>query len=111
MDSILSSTKLLAGMGEEYTVFDPQIIMYINSVFLVLKQLGVGPSKGFIITGEDELWEDFLPNDEILREFVKAYMGDKVRLKFDPPSSAAHLEALKQNINEFEWRVCNDVTT
>lgn len=109
MDSILSSTKKLAGMGEEYDPYDNDIIMYINSVFLVLKQLGVGPSTGFFITDGDSLWEDFIPDNEFLRETVKVYMGNKVRLQFDPPTSAAHIEALKEIIKEFEWRLCEEV--
>ena len=111
MEGILSSTKQLAGMTEDYDVYDNQIIMYINSVFLVLKQLGIGPATGFYITNNTGDWDDFLPDNEFLRETVKAYMGDKVRLKFDPPTSSAHLEALKQNIAEIEWRLCAEGET
>lgn len=115
MKGILSSTKQLAGMTDEYTAYDKQIIMYINSVFLVLKQLGIGPPTGFYITDDSYEWKDFIPGEEpeveFLRETVKAYMGDKVRLKFDPPSSSAHLEALKQNIAEMEWRLCAEGDT
>lgn len=106
MNSILVSTKKLALMPEDYTAFDDQIIMYINSVFLVLKQLGVGPVEGFVITKEgNETWEQFITDDKVLREATKAYVGSKVRLKFDPPTSAAVLEALKSDINEYEWRL------
>lgn len=109
MDSILSSTKQLAGLGPDYEPFDPQIIMYINSVFLVLKQLGVGPEEGFFITDDSSTWDEFIPENEFLCEAVKAYMGDKVRLRFDPPTSTALLEALKQNVAECEWRLCADM--
>lgn len=105
MESILTTTKTLAGLGEEYDAFDPHIIMYINSVFLVLKQLGVGPSEGFIISDEYASWEDFIPDNIILRESVKAYMGNKVKLQFDPPTSSALLEALNRAVNEAEWRL------
>lgn len=104
MDSILTSTKKLAGLAEEYDHFDPDIIMYINFVFLTLKQIGVGPSSGFVITDESATWEDYIPNNEILREATKAYMGAKVRLQFDPPSGS-YLEALKHSIDEYEWRL------
>ena len=43
MDSILTSIKKLLGIAEEYEHFDPDIVMYINSAFSVLTQLGVGP--------------------------------------------------------------------
>ena len=105
MDSILTTTKELSGVMAEYDNFDTDLIMYINSVFLVLKQLGVGPKEGFIITGADETWSQFIPDSRILRESTKAYMGAKVRLQFDPPTSSALLDALKRNVDEFEWRL------
>lgn len=106
MESILTSTKKLAGVMKEYEHFDDDFIMYVNSVFLVLKQLGVGPSEGFVVTDANDTWHDFMPNDSdrILRESVKSYMGAKVRLKFDPPSNASHLKALQDTVDEFEWR-------
>ena len=107
MESILTSTKKLSGVLKEYEHFDDDIIMYINSVFMVLKQCGVGPSEGFIITDESATWRDFIPNDNdmALRESVKTYMGAKVRLQFDPPTNGSHLEALQRTIDEFEWRL------
>lgn len=109
MESILTSTKKLAGLTEEYDHFDPDIIMYINSVFLVLKQLGVGPSEGFFIQTAEELWEDFIIDNAVIREAVKAYMGQKVRLKFDPPTNSTLLQALKDSIAESEHRLRDEV--
>lgn len=105
MNSILTSTKKLAGITEEYTHFDDDIIMYINSVFLTLKQLGVGPAAGFVITDASATWENFIPDNMIMRETTKAYMGAKVRLQFDPPTSSVLLESLRRVIDEFEWRL------
>lgn len=105
MESILTSSKTLAGLTEEYDHFDPSIIMYINSVFLVLKQLGVGPSKGFVVENEYDLWEDFISDNVALREAVKAYMGSKVRMKFDPPTNSTLLKALADDIAESESRL------
>lgn len=104
MDSILTSTKKLSGVSESCPHFNDQIVAYINSVFFVLKQVGVGPEEGFVITDESAIWDDFLPNDIVLREATKSYMAAKVRLQFDPPTSSAHLEALKSTIAEYEWR-------
>jgi hypothetical protein len=105
MESILTSTKKLAGLTKEYDYFDPDIIMYINNVFLSLKQLGVGPSEGFIITDENDTWIDFIPDNNILREATRAYMGSKVRLQFDPPTNSTLLKALQDNIKEYEFRL------
>lgn len=104
MDSILTSTKKLSGVSESCPHFDDQIVAYINSIFLVLKQLGVGPTEGFVITDESMIWSDFLPDNIVLREATKSYMAAKVRLQFDPPTSSSHLEALKSTIAEYEWR-------
>lgn len=105
MESILSTTKKLAQLSDEYDVYDPDIIMYINSVFLTLKQMGVGPAAGFVIGDENSTWNEFIPDNVSLREAVKSYMGAKVRLKFDPPASSILLEALKNTISEDEWRL------
>lgn len=105
MNSILTTTKELAGLTAEYDSYDKDIVMYINSVFLILKQLGVGPVEGFVITGATETWEEFLPDNKVLREATKAYMGTKVRLKFDPPTSSALLDALNRDVAESEWRL------
>ena len=104
MDSILSSIKKLLGIADEYTVFDSDIIMHINSVFFVLNQLGVGPPDGFSIQDKTAVWDDFIPCGANL-EAVKSYVYLKVRLLFDPPQSSALTEAIDRQISEFEWRL------
>lgn len=104
MDSILTSVKKLLGISAEYEPFDAEIVTHINSVFSTLNQLGVGPPEGFMIMDEDATWSDFLPAGQQL-ECVKTYMYQKVRLIFDPPASAATLQALERQIAEWEWRL------
>lgn len=104
MESILTSIKKLLGIAEEDTNFDQDIIMHINSVFMILTQLGVGPSKGFSIKDYDAVWSDFIPEDFSL-EAVKSYVYMKVRLMFDPPLSSAVSDAINRNISELEWRL------
>ena len=105
MDSILTSIKKLLGITEEYKQFDPDIIIHINSVFLTLKQLGVGPEEAFAITGEYETWDQFLPEGSPNFEAVKSYMYIKVKLQFDPPTSSAVMEAMNRMASEYEWRL------
>lgn len=110
MDYILRSTKKLSGLGFYDDSFDDELIPYINSVFLVLKQLGVGPSEGFVVSAGTgglsyDKWTDFIPDDAVLRESVKSYMSAKVKLQFDPPTSSVVADALYRTINEFEWRL------
>ena len=105
MGSILNSVKKMLGIPDEYTAFDEQIIIHINSVFAILSQLGVGSGK-FIITGPEETWENYLAtDDDVDIENVKSYVYLKVKMIFDPPSSSTAAEAFKSLISEFEWRL------
>ena len=103
-DSILTSIKKLLGMTEDYTSFDTDIIIHINTALMVLNQLGVGPSEGFRITDANDAWDDYIEEDDDL-EAVKTYIYLKVKLVFDPPTNGAVMEALKQSIAEYEWRL------
>lgn len=104
MESILTSIKKMLGVAEEYEHFDPDIIMHINSVFMILTQLGVGPSEGFTIEDKISTWNDFLPDNTNL-EAVKSFMHLKVKLLFDPPQSSIVMESMNRMASEFEWRL------
>lgn len=104
MESILTSIKKLLGITEEYDQFDPDIIMHINSVFMILTQLGVGPAEGFSIEDDTAVWADFIQDVKKL-ESVKTYIYLKVKLAFDPPLSSAVIESMNRLINELEWRL------
>lgn len=103
MESILTSIKKLLGIDKEYKHFDADLIMHINSVFMVLTQLGVGPSEGFVISGENEKWNNFIPDSRV--ELIKSYVYLKVKLLFDPPVSSSAIDSIDRMINEFEWRI------
>ena len=103
-DSILNDIKKLLGLDQTYTIFDTDIIIHINSVFMILNQLGVGPEDGYKITGSSNVWSEFT-DDELLFESVKSYIYLKVRLLFDPPQNSSHLQAIQSQISEFEWRL------
>lgn len=104
-DSILTSIKKMLGITEECEDFDADIIIHINSIFMVLTQLGVGPSDGFVVEDKGDFWDDFLGDEIELLEAVKTYVYLKVRLIFDPPSSSAVAESFNRTISELEWRL------
>lgn len=104
MESILTSIKKLLGIPEEYEHFDPDIVMHINSAFMILNQLGVGPSEGFSITDKTSTWDTFTSN-KLAIESVKTYIYLKVKLMFDPPTSSAVLDSINRQISELEWRL------
>lgn len=106
MESILTSIKKLLGLSEEYEQFDPDIIMHINTVFMNLTQLGVGPESGFYIEDAENTWDEFVDTfDDIQFNAVKTYVYLKVKLLFDPPLSSSVLQSINNTISELEWRL------
>lgn len=104
MDSILTSIKKMLGIEEEYTHFDDDIMIHVNSALMVLNQLGIGPDGGFDIADKTSLWSDYIGTDTNLQG-IKTYIFLKVRLIFDPPSSAFLVEIFERHIKELEWRL------
>lgn len=103
-DSILNTIKKLLGIPDTDTAFDTDIIVNINSAFMVLNQLGVGPADVYFIEGDSESWEDFL-TDLNVYQAVKTYIFLKVRLVFDPPGTSFLLSAIQSQIQELEFRL------
>lgn len=103
MDSILVEIKKMLGLGSEYNVFDPEIIVYINNAIMILEQLGVC-QDGFVLTDDTQVWEDLLPDISKL-EGVKTYIYIWTRLMFDPPANATLRDILEKTKSELEWRL------
>lgn len=104
MDSILDSVKTSLGLPPEYTPFDVEIKLHINSVFSTLWELGVGPEDGFEINDGSETWSDFLPGEPRLNN-IKTYIYLRVRLLYDTPSASTAVAAIQDQIKELEWRI------
>lgn len=102
-ESILTSIKKLLGIHADCKDFDSDLIMHINSVFMVLNQLGVESEKVFSIEDEKAVWSDFTERKDF--KSIKTYIYLKVKMVFDPPLSAAVQTSIKESINEFEWRL------
>lgn len=103
-ESILTSTKKNLGLEEDYTAFDPDILMHINGVLSTLTQLGIGPPEGYYVQDKTTNWADFLGADPRLNS-VRTYVYFKVRLAFDPPATSFHVNALQEQARELEWRL------
>lgn len=106
-ESILTSIKKLLGIAEEYTAFDADILMHINSVIMILRQMGIGPEEGFAVTSKADTWTDYLGDAENILRFasIRSYIFLKVRQLFDPPTSGTVAEASKALIAELEYRL------
>lgn len=102
-ESILTSIKKLLGITEECEDFDQDLIMHINSVFMILRQLGFHYANTEV-EGKETKWSDL---GLTTRNYpaIKSYIYLKVRLLFDPPSSSAVIESINRQISEFEWRL------
>lgn len=101
-ESILDSIKKLLGPSADYTHFDQDIIMHINTALMDLNRLGIGPSEGFSITDSVPVWTDFV-SDTSKIEGIKTYVYLSVKLVFDPPLNASVLSSMESRINKLEW--------
>jgi len=104
MITILKATKELLGIPTDVTDFDTQLVVFINTTLLTLSELGFG-TEPYQITNVSGSLEDYLPDDEIIRGVVQTYIWMKVRIMFDPPTSAFLLSALQTVISEYEFRL------
>jgi len=102
--SILDSVKKDLGIMPDYTHFDPDIIMDINTALSILTQLGVGPESGFSISDNTAEWDDFIPDDPRL-EMVKSYVSKKTKQLFDPPNTGPLSDAFNKVLDELVWRI------
>lgn len=107
-DSILLTIKEMLGLSKTYPAYNTDVIRNINGSLFTLMQLGVGPSTGFRITGESETWNDYIGDRKDLDAVVN-FIYIKARIVFDPPTSAAVLQALKEEAKEYEYRLNTQV--
>lgn len=104
-DSILKSMKNAIGSGtDDYDPFDEELIMYINGIFSMLHQIGVGPKEPYSIEGEQNLWSEFIGENKAI-ESVKTLIRSRVKLIFDPPPNSFGVTGLEKIASEIEWRL------
>jgi len=102
--SILDSVKKTLGIDNEYLVFDPDILMHINTAFSILEQIGIGPQNGFTVEDSFNSWSEVIGGDPRLNS-VKTYVYLRVKLLFDPPVTSFLIAALQEQVRELEWRL------
>ena len=107
-DSILLSIKKLLGMDPiEFTQYDTDLIIHINTIIEFLNQLGVDIPEGFKINDENALWSDYLNKPEYndIKDSIKNYIYLRVRSVFDPSTNPTLLNSINDIIKELEWRI------
>lgn len=104
-DSILNTVKEGLNLEADYDAFDSELITYINSALSVLTQIGVGNDDGFDISDSTSTWVDFIGDNDKLLNMVPTYVILKTKMLFDPPINSTVMEANKNILAEYEWRI------
>ena len=92
-------------LDSEVTVYDEELIGHINTVLMMLKQMGVGTDGGFELTDGTETWSQIIP-DNIKYPGIKDYVKIKTRILFDPEAFTPNaMNSANAMLNEIEWRL------
>lgn len=103
-ESILDEIKQTMGISKDVTVFDTDVRIHINSALGTLSQLGIGPEGGFEVIDSAQVWSDLLLTDLNFNP-VKTYVYLRVKMLFDPPPNSWITVAMKEQIEQLEWRL------
>lgn len=103
-DSILVSIKKMLGLDDEYTPFDADVLIHINSAFMTLCQMGIGPKEGFMVSDYNQTWDEFLTN-KVMLGGVKTWVYLQVKMLFDPPTNSFVMDAYKTQAEQILWRL------
>jgi len=99
--SILSDLKPLLGIEEEYTVYDKELIAYINGFLLTAWQIGLIKDRK-IVVDESSDWSDVFVDE--ISDRCATWLAMNIRMTFDPPQGAA-AESIRHFIDEETWRL------
>lgn len=109
--SILDTVKFMLGIQYSDESFNASLIIHINSVCMILEQLGVTDTV-YVLTDNTDTWTDLLgATDDAFLSLVKSYIFLKVQSIFDPPSSGIVSTAMKSIVDEYEKRIMIQVET
>lgn len=103
MDIVLETIKKLIGFDPDYTAFDIDLTLHINSAIDTAKQLGADV-RGHLTLGGSETWSDIF-GDTVDIDAIKVYIYLKCKLVFDPPGNSFLVESIKEQIREYEYRL------
>lgn len=102
-ESILTTIKNMLEIDLDDDCFDEELVTYINTCFITLKQVGV-IDYDFYITDKTTSWSDLLKDKASSFQSVKTYVYARVKILFDPPSSST-LSSYENLIRELEFRL------
>lgn len=102
--SILNDIKHMLGIGDDYDVFDADIIVSINAAIGILNQLGIGVDE-FYLVDATQTWNDLVGVKRWGFQIIKQFIYLSVKNVFDPPTSGVVLESNKELIEELKYRL------
>lgn len=103
--SILTSVKRTLGLAEDYTFFDNEITMHINTALGTLIQLGLGDPE-FELETEADTWDQFFGSGLPTSLQAKSYVYLRVQLLWDISTMPGPvISAKERQVKEAEWRV------
>lgn len=102
MDSILNTVKKMLNINAEDTFYDMDLTILINGAIDRLKELGYQYDSEFVITGDEETWDQFIGNDNRKNSIIE-YIYLKTRMGFNPPQGSSMLESCKSRLDELEY--------
>lgn len=107
-DSILKTVRTSLGILPEFTEFDSELIICINSALMAVSQLGIGPDGGFSIMDDTATWTSLF-NGVSNIDATKSYVILKTRLEFDPPGTSFLMDSFNRQVEELGFRLMTEV--
>lgn len=110
-NSILDDIKKIQMIGPTDASFDLDIIIAINTAFIGLHDIGVGPSPAFQIHDKTTKWVEFIGAEANMAS-VKSYVALRVKQLFDLAATSYTIQAREEQLKKLEWQlqVNNDRT-
>ena len=90
-------------MEDDYTYFDSDLLVHINTAVGILYQLGLEPETPLNVTAETK-WNELLDGENLL-DMAKNYIYLFVKKIFDPPSNSFVVDSYEKTMKEIEWRI------
>lgn len=102
-ESILTTIKNMLEIDLDDDCFDEELVTYINTCFITLKQVGA-IDYDLYVTDKTTSWSDLLKDKASSFQSLKTYIYARVKILFDPPSSST-LSSYENLIQELEFRL------
>lgn len=104
-ESILDSIRKIIGNGELDDFFNQDLCFAINSVLMQAHSMGL-VNDDFAIKDNTKQWKDILLHPEQINlHALISWTALRTRLLFDPPTSAALMNSIKEEAARLEWYI------